>query len=204
MRHKILNKVEECFKIAELHLNRKLPRPNNIIFKRSGVVGGYSNYSKKEMMFQLDFAENNPDYLNKIVPHEVAHYIQRFIYGYYYKNGKKIKSHGPEWKYIMKDIFKLKPEVSHSYDPSITINKCKKTYLYSCKCYDNIHNVSSIIHNKIQKSINNKSDKKYKRVCIKCNSEIKLMHNELDNILDVINELDSMINKIKNCKSIKH
>lgn len=147
MKKRILEKVEESFVIAESFFNTKFERPRNIIFKRKGTTAGYSNYNNRELMFQLDLAEANTEhFINEIVPHEVAHYVQRAIYGY----GRNVPHHGWQWKHIMLRVYKLSPERCHTYDTSVTKVKRQQRFPYKCAC--RTHSVSSTIHNRIQKS----------------------------------------------------
>ena len=138
MKQQILDKVEECFQIAERYFNREFERPKNIIFKRNGTTGGYSHYSKRELMFQLDLAEHHgDDFLNRTVPHELAHYVQRAVYGYYNSYGKKVMPHGREWKSIMRNVFRLEPSRCHSYDTTVTKTRKgfkQKRFQWKCDC----------------------------------------------------------------------
>lgn len=164
MKDKILNKVEECFQIAEKFYGRTFERPHNIIFKTSGTTGGTSNFRKKELMFQLDFAIHNQDYVDVVVPHEVAHYVQRAVYGYF-SGGRKVMPHGREWKYVMRYVYNLNPERCHSYDTSVTNTKKQTTHLYGCGCGKEF-NLSTTMHNKILKGS--------KRICKSCRGSIVL------------------------------
>lgn len=158
----ILEKIEECFVIAEKFFNKTFERPTNIIFKRNGTCGGHSNYSKRELMFQLDIAEHNADdFIKVVVPHEIAHYVQRAIYGY----SHDVKPHGREWKYIMVRVYNLPPDRCHKYDTSVTKTRKRARFEYSCGC-STTHKISSIIHNRIQSG-------KKRYTCNNCRQVIK-------------------------------
>lgn len=147
MRQQILDKIEESFKRAENYYGRSFSRPKNVIFKRSGTKGGHCNYSKSELMFQLDFAEAYPeDYLKETVPHEVAHWIDRELYGYTRHNGRRVM-HGRTWKNIMIRCYGLSPERCHEYDVSVTKTKSQTRYSYKCGCRK--HSISQTVHNRI-------------------------------------------------------
>lgn len=157
MKQEILDKVEECIKIAELHYNASIPRPKNFNFKRKGTTAGWCKYFKSELMFQLDLAEANPDdFLKTLVPHEVAHWVQRWKY-------PCSKPHGKEWQGIMRHIYKLEPDRCHNYDTSVTTTKKKQaTYTYKCKC--RTFQLTQTRHNKIKKGI------RYR--CQNCNTHL--------------------------------
>jgi SprT protein len=160
MAKRILEKVEESFLIAEAFFNTTFERPRNIIFKRSGTTAGYSNYNMRELMFQLDLAEAHAEeFIRETVPHEVAHYVQRAVYGY----SKRVQHHGWQWKYIMSRVFKLVPERCHTYDTSVTKVKRQQRFPYKCAC--RTHSISTTIHNRIQQS-----GRKYR--CTDCGTPI--------------------------------
>lgn len=184
MQAKITTKLEECFLIAEKFFDRTFERPEEIIFKREGTRGGYSWYAKREMMFQLDFAEaNEEDYINQVVPHECAHYVQDQLY-------PRSKAHGREWKYIMRACFKLAPDRCHSYDYSVTKTKAgyKQTrHIYGCDC-GKTFKISTTMHNRIQNAIKESKSRRYydanmkaynpkptySKVCVACRGTITL------------------------------
>lgn len=156
----IIEKVETCLATAEKFFNKTFIRPDNIMFKRSGTTAGWSNYNAKTLMFQLDLAEKNADhFINQTVPHEVAHYVQRAVYGY-----GCVKPHGKEWKYIMRRVYGIQPDRCHSYDVSVTKKRNVKRFTYSCGC--KTHQVSAVKHNRIVlKNVN--------YVCVSCGERIR-------------------------------
>jgi SprT protein len=161
VKQEIIEKVEESFLIAEKFFNKTFERPRNIIFKRNGATGGSSNYNQRELMFQLDIAEHNADdFIKQVVPHEVAHYVQRAVYGYV-----GVTPHGREWKYIMSRVYKLSPDRCHSYDVSVTKTRKRRRFMYSCGC-STTHDISSVIHNRIQSG-------KKRYTCNACRQVIK-------------------------------
>lgn len=88
---------------------------------RRGPRGG----GKKWFRFNIYLAHNNQeDYLNQTVPHEVAHYIQWELYGH------DVDPHGREWKSIM-IRFGVKPKRCHNY---ATKDSKAPKYPYRCQC----------------------------------------------------------------------
>lgn len=139
----------ECFTIAEKFYGRKFSRPKSIIYKRNGSWGGYCNYHKSELMFQLDFAEHYKDkFLNRTVPHEVAHWIDKEVNGFLRK-GSRRDIHGKTWQYIMTEVFKTDASRCHNYDTNVTSVKGGNNYVYECSCME--HTFSSIRHNRARK-----------------------------------------------------
>lgn len=188
MKQQILDKVEECFQKAEAHYGKNLNRPRNIIFKRNGVVAGHSNYSRRELMFQLDFAEAYPDdFLNDTVPHEVAHFVDDNVNGLTFR-GSRVSIHGPSWQFIMKVVYGLDPKRCHNYDSSVTKTRKGELHEYVCKC--TTHKVSSIVHNKILKG--------QVRKCIHCKTQIQQKKHTLEEKIELLkSKLDATIQRIE-------
>lgn len=186
MQQQILDKVEECFLIAEKFYNRSFPRPTNIEFKRNGTSGGRCtmNYSKtvRTLMFQLDLAEHHPDEYESTVIHEVAHYMQFFLY---LQMGKKLAPHGYEWEYIMTRVYGISAERTHNYDVSVTKVKKELRHIYTCACNKEFQ-ITTTMHNHIQNGLNGIQQRRWSarlgryvyksgaRVCRSCGERIFL------------------------------
>lgn len=193
MKQRILDRVEQAFVIAEKFYGRTFTRPQHIIFKRNGTKGGHCWYAKKELMFQLDLAENNPDKFFSTVDHEVAHWIDREVYGIQY-NGTRHVGHGKTWKYIMSRVYGLNPDRYHSYDTSVTTTKKQTRHIYKCSCRE--HKVSTTVHNKIMRG--------YTYSCQCCGTRIALdvtsapikPKTQLETIQDQINKLKQQLGHV--------
>lgn len=172
----ILNAVEDAIQQGERYFRIDLPRPERIVFKRNGTIGGTSNFAKKELMFQLDFAENEPNYINT-VKHEVAHWVQRAIYGYFDNYGRKVMPHGKEWKGIMRRVYGLEPTRCHSYDTTKTKVKRQRRFAWSCPCGQDLQ-LTTRMHNKCirtkqqTKGSNRYPEGTYGKICSSCRKEI--------------------------------
>jgi len=188
----ILVATEQAFLVAEKFYNTTFERPKNIIFKRNGTTAGHSAYCRRELMFQLDLAEHNADF-KSTVEHEVAHYVQRAVYGYY-RNGKKVMPHGAEWKYIMRNVYHLNPDRCHNYDTSVTTTrKRRRDFKWSCNC--KVHNVTKTLHNRMLAGS--------RRRCLACKSVLQFSSEEtnmdrLKKMLIELNRLESIINTPSN------
>lgn len=86
-------------------------------------------------------AENGAEFLNRTIPHEVAH-----LAAYYRKGRRPQRPHGPEWQALMQS-FGLVPERCHRYDVSRARVRRLITHTYRCAC--RTHELSSIRHNRI-------------------------------------------------------
>jgi len=152
----ITDKVNECLQIAEKFFNRPVPKPK-VRFDLRGRVAGQAFYFKHWLRFNtVLFQENREDFLNQTVPHEVAHWIQDWLYGV-----GKTKPHGREWKGIMKTVFGLSPERCHSYNvENARTRTLPAAYKYKCSC--TTHHLTIVRHRRIQ------NGQRYK--CRKCGS----------------------------------
>lgn len=200
MKDTILQQVEECFIIAEKFFDRVFPRPTNIIFKRNGTKAGTCMVSFdqkiRELMFQLDLAEHNKNTYHEIVVHEVAHYIQRMVFGAF------VRSHGKEWKYVMKKVFNAEPVRCHSYDTSVTKTKRQNTFKYTCAC-SNIFNIKTTTHNRIQQALKYQGSNpkpSYYSTCRCCKSPIQLIDNKSNTTENRLRYLKQKLQELNDLK----
>jgi SprT protein len=126
---RIRKRVEECFKMAEKHFNETIPRAQ-ILFDIKGSTGGQSIYSKKQLRFNRKLAiDNEPEYMQNVIPHEVAHFVTKFKYG------SSVSPHGKEWKKILIEVFRVPPKVRHHMDVS-KVKIVRRKYKYICAACD--------------------------------------------------------------------
>jgi len=119
---------------------------NNIIsipeysFSLKGRTAGRCSYHKVSYNLQL-LLENYKVFMNRTVPHEIAHWGEKSVYG--------VMGHKQNWKFIMGGLFKKEVSRCHSYDTTNTSRKTRK-WGYTCGCGD-IISVSTTIHNRVGK-----------------------------------------------------
>lgn len=120
-------------------------------------VGGYAymRSNRIELNEQL-FLANEETFFKDIIVHECAHLIQ------YVKYPRAKQAHGPEFKYIMVGLGS-NPDRCHTMDVSVAF--AKPMYQYKCSC--TTHNLSKLIHNKVQNGSN--------RVCSICKTRISFI-----------------------------
>jgi SprT protein len=159
MIQEIKREVLESVQKAERYFGESIPVPE-IKFDLKGRTAGSSNYHKGFLRFNVPLAVRNKEhFLQNIVPHEVAHWVQRWKYGY----GKHCMSHGRQWKFIMVNVMGISPKRCHKYDTSETVTRRLKTYTYSCGCRE--HKVTSIKHNRIRRG--------YAYSCTRCGNKLE-------------------------------
>lgn len=133
-----------------LNTNYKEPK---VSYKPKGSVAGCAFLTRWEIQLNsIMLNENGEKFINEVVPHELAHLIT-------FQKVGKVKPHGQEWQYIMSEIMKKEPKVTHNF------NIKRNEYVYICNCQE--HYLSPIRHNKIRKN-------KTSYQCRKCGTILKL------------------------------
>lgn len=122
-----------------------------VIFDLRGATGGTALKLGESctLNYNMTLAMDNQDeYINVIIPHEVAHLITDIIYGVIirgYRKGKAIQdSHGREWQYVMRRLGQ-KPNRCHKMDVSKVKTRLTRPYVYTCS---NCHHEYKITKNR--------------------------------------------------------
>ncbi|OCG44021.1 hypothetical protein A9G28_02745 [Gilliamella sp. Fer1-1] len=150
------NQIMACLRTHLMQANQFLHteyKEPNIIYKPKGSIAGSALLMRWEIQLNsVMLLENGTQFIEEVVPHELAHLIV-------FKEFGKVKPHGKEWQYVMSKIFDKTPSTTHHFQVK------RNTHLYYCQCQQ--HHLTSIRHNKIQK--NNTS-----YLCRKCGTILKL------------------------------
>jgi SprT protein len=96
-----------------------------ITFDLKGQCAGMCRWTASETQLRFNLkllTENTEDFLRFTVPHEVAHYVARKLFG-------EIQPHGEEWQLIMKFFGIEDPHRCHNFDVS-SLNPWE----YRCNC----------------------------------------------------------------------
>ena len=135
----INNKVESCFDKADVVFNNRFRRAVCNL-KQRGRAAGTAHLQKNELRFNVYMYQQNPsEFIDTVVPHEVAHLIVYQIYG------NTVKPHGKEWQAVMIKIYGLRPNRTHTFDTPPQ----KNAYEYQCSCQK--HQFSKQRHSRAQK-----------------------------------------------------
>ena len=125
-----------------------------ISYRDMGRTAGKAFYYENRIVFSPTlYTENVETFLNRTVPHEIAHLITHVLYPH------ATMHHGDEWRSVM-----LKLEVKdigrcHKYNTASTARTMKR-YVYSCNCPGKTFKLSATLHNRIQGG--------EKRYCLRC------------------------------------
>ena len=160
IQYKISGIVSRCCFLASKHFQIRITVPSICYFPKGRAAGKAWDTGIALNLHLLQTNEN--EMLEETLPHEIAHCIQRQIYG------NDVKPHGIEWQYIMRVIFNKTPNRLHKMK-TIPAKKFKRV-AYNCNC--RVHLVTLVRHRRI---IENRVTYK----CKHCNSPITMdMQNE--------------------------
>lgn len=137
----VIDKANECFNQADVFFGHKFKR-SNCNLKQRGRAAGTAHLQKNELRFNpFMFQQNSAEFLETVVPHEVAHIIVFQIYG------NAVKPHGKEWKAVMLKVYGLSPSRTHTFD----VPPQKQSYEYRCSCQR--HQFTKHRHTRAQKGV---------------------------------------------------
>lgn len=141
-------RVDHFINIASVEYHRTIEGPH-VRFDKRGTCGGTADTSINELNFNAPLMLDNWDeYLNQVIPHEVAHLVKGAVYGTERK-GELMRSHGTYWKRIMR-TFGIEPDRTHKMDTSSVATKSpKRKHMYQCECCGKELVMSSVRHNKM-------------------------------------------------------
>lgn len=105
-------------------LQHKIDQPS-IGYRRSGGIAGSAYLQRNHVNFNpLYLIENHHEYIQQVIPHEVAHLVVYQCFG-------KVKPHGKEWQSVMREVFNRPPLVRHSMtSPALE----QRQFAYQCAC----------------------------------------------------------------------
>lgn len=157
----LLEHTDFWFELASEIYRTKLSSPP-VFFDLKGRAAGMAcfigNSPTRIRYNEILFQENRERFLQRTVPHEVAHVVAAIIY-------PQIKmGHNNAWRSIMRE-FKVDDSRCHTYDTSNSVGRrVLRPYKYHCGCSGKIHNLTARLHNKILSG-------QY-RICLTCKQRV--------------------------------
>lgn len=121
--------------------------PPAIGFDLRGTAAGQVRIDRQHWQIRYNallLEQNAERFLQRTVPHEVAHLVTYQLYG------RRVRPHGREWRGVMRD-FGADPTRCHSFDTRLSRVRHLRTFHYRCACQR--HELTSIRHNRIQRGM---------------------------------------------------
>ncbi len=134
------DKVLETYLRAEQVFQRTFELPA-IEWGQRGTCAGRACWRQNQISLNpVLLIENRDTFIHEIVPHEVAHLINRALHG------PAVKPHGREWQSVMVALGQS-PTRCHKFDVSNARVRTERRYAYRCKCTS--HSVGQRVQNRI-------------------------------------------------------
>ncbi|OOS02725.1 SprT family protein [[Haemophilus] felis] len=146
-------RLTHCLNLVQQHFQRTFSPPQvsyELRGQKAGVAYLQQNLIKLNRTLLL---ENPQDFIQQVVPHELAHLIVFQQFG-------RVKPHGKEWQSVMKNIFHLPAEIYHCFGLA-TVNPSHIPYQCACQT----HYLSPRRHQKVVKH-------RVVYLCKQCGAEI--------------------------------
>ena len=126
---RVEDKILQVYLDAQSIWGRNFDLPA-ISYDLLGRCAGRAHISEKRIRLNpVLLLENQVDFIERTVPHEVAHLVTYTIY----PESRLIKPHGREWKAIMQALG-YKPIRCHSYDTTNAQVRRERRFTYACAC----------------------------------------------------------------------
>lgn len=123
----LVSETYKCVDVANKKLGILYPYPK-VQFDLKGTTAGEAYSVSNRIRYNLGIAISNwNDFIGTTVPHEVAHLVADFYFKYRC-------NHGPDWQYVMKEVYGLEPIRCHKYDVSEHYTRKVVRYQYRCDC----------------------------------------------------------------------
>lgn len=137
LKMQVQRKLHQCLGLAQDHFKQTFPMPN-VMYDLRGVKAGVAYLQQNEIRLNKTLLLENPvEFIQQVVPHELAHLLVYQLFG-------NVKPHGKEWQNMMQQLFHLPALTCHQFD---TKNVRGKTFAYHCECQT--HHLSSRRHQRI-------------------------------------------------------
>jgi SprT protein len=141
IRDKIREVGERYFVMAEGIFGKTIKRPD-YLFDIRGVTAGMACFGPWTMRFNMHISRTHfDDYMARTVPHEVAHMVEKAVYG--------TSGHKAPWKRIMRR-FGCEPSRCHSYDDLRTASGKTRPKI-TCRCGE--REIGPIVYKRVVKGV---------------------------------------------------
>ncbi len=157
----VMRTLREKLQQANLYLNTNYPEPT-LHYNQRGTIAGSAYYANWEIRINPTLLiENKQNFIEEVIPHELAHLLVNRHFG-------RVAPHGKEWKWMMETVLGVSAKRTHHFDVS-TVKA--KTFRYACQCEEE-HQLTIRRHNKVLRG-----ETQYR--CRHCQSILQFIEHEL-------------------------
>lgn len=121
---------------AGSHLKQTFAEPT-ILYQQRGTTAGSAWLQQWEIRLNpVLLLENKQQFIDEVVPHELAHLLV-------WKQFGKVAPHGKEWKWMMETVLGVSARRTHRF----STDSLQKTFAYHCQCRQHLLTVRR--HNRV-------------------------------------------------------
>lgn len=153
LKMQVQRRLKQDLAKAATFFNTNFQAPT-ILYNVRGLKAGVAYLERNEVRFNpVLLQENGLEFVNQVVPHELAHILVYQLFG-------RVQPHGSEWKIMMESVLGVPAKTYHYFDTS----NVTKQFAYQCHCQT--HQLSTRRHNAIVRN-----GKVY--LCKKCKGKLQ-------------------------------
>lgn len=145
--------------LAHQHFTARFPEPK-IIYQQRGTSAGTAWLHAWEIRLNpVLLIENQQQFIDEVVPHELAHLLVFHQFG-------RVPPHGKEWRWVMESVLQVSARRTHQFEISSVQSK---TFPYRCACQQ--HHLTVRRHNRVLRG-----ESEYR--CRQCGEMLRFLPNE--------------------------
>lgn len=145
LKQRVTQKLESCIALAEKRYAIKVGMPT-VLYTLTGKTAGWANYRQWTINLNaILFLHNVEDFLERTVPHEMAHLVCDRVYPEAHRPGygKKREVHGPRWREVATALGMTDITRCHSYDTSVSARSKAGSTRWKCTCCGSVFTVGA-------------------------------------------------------------
>jgi SprT protein len=158
MKQQLIDATEKYIEMANELFGTQIEIPT-ISFDLKGRTAGTANGRLNRIRYNLYIAQDNFEaFVERTVPHEVAHIVVHHVY-------PNASAHGREWKGVMRTLGVRDITRCHSYDLQNVPVRRQLRFSAWCGC-ENPHKITTTLRNKMMRG--------HRYSCRTCGQSLKL------------------------------